>query len=61
MIWTLNVSNYSTFPWTPLAFGKDNGPLDYSILSLNWTADPLQCVVSFQDFSCGRSNAELLA
>ncbi|KAK9899679.1 hypothetical protein P389DRAFT_164727 [Cystobasidium minutum MCA 4210] len=35
-----------TFPWTPLGFGTgNNGPIDYTILNLNWTADPLKCVM----------------
>lgn len=39
--------SFSTFPWTPLGFGSgNNGPIDYTILNLNWSADPLKCVVS---------------
>lgn len=36
-----------TFPWTPLGFGQsgDSGPLDYSILTSNWTAQALNCTM----------------
>lgn len=35
-------------PWSPEAFGVDDGKLDYSILSLNWTNAPLICTFSEQ-------------
>jgi len=36
-----------TFPWSPLAFGNGTAgaSLDYTLLSANWTADPLTCVM----------------
>ncbi|GAA5903134.1 hypothetical protein JCM6882_006975 [Rhodosporidiobolus microsporus] len=39
-----------TFPWQASAFGNtdNNAPIDYSILSLNWTANPLQCTMTSQ-------------
>ncbi|GAA5836469.1 hypothetical protein JCM11251_007087 [Rhodosporidiobolus azoricus] len=39
-----------TFPWQASAFGDsdNNAPIDYSILSLNWTANPLQCTMTSQ-------------
>ncbi|KAH8928469.1 hypothetical protein BT69DRAFT_1346560 [Atractiella rhizophila] len=40
------VGTIGTFPWTPLGFGQNStGPIDYSILSLTWTATPLECVM----------------
>jgi hypothetical protein len=36
-----------TFPWQASVFGNstNDAPINYSILQLNWTADPLQCVL----------------
>lgn len=33
------------FPWSPVAFGEgsSNGPIDYNVLTLNWSANALQC------------------
>lgn len=37
-----------TFPWSPLGFGDGNseGPINYSILSLPWRGEAMQCAVS---------------
>lgn len=34
-------------PWSPVAFGEgaSNGAIDYGILTLNWTANPLRCAM----------------
>jgi hypothetical protein len=43
----LSHNGAGTFPWQASAFGDstNDAPIDYSILQLNWTADPLQCVL----------------
>ncbi|ORY81814.1 hypothetical protein BCR35DRAFT_352315 [Leucosporidium creatinivorum] len=41
------VGSIGLVPWTVngVASPSSNGPIDYSILSLNWTANPLQCAM----------------
>ncbi|GAA5861657.1 hypothetical protein JCM8547_000696 [Rhodosporidiobolus lusitaniae] len=33
------------FPWQTQGIGDNNGPIDYSIVSLNWTSNALQCAM----------------
>ncbi|KAL8290551.1 hypothetical protein RQP46_002809 [Phenoliferia psychrophenolica] len=40
------VGTIGTFPWQVSGLGHNsNGPIDYSVLSVNWTSDALQCVL----------------
>ncbi|GAA5903085.1 hypothetical protein JCM6882_006963 [Rhodosporidiobolus microsporus] len=34
-----------TFPWQTQGFGDNDGPIDYSVVSMNWTANPLKCAM----------------
>ncbi|KAI5479129.1 hypothetical protein MNV49_004129 [Pseudohyphozyma bogoriensis] len=45
------VGTIGTFPWTTNGFGNNsNGPIDYSVLTLDWTANPLDCTLYEQSF-----------
>ncbi|KAI5477918.1 C-signal [Pseudohyphozyma bogoriensis] len=47
----LGVGTIGTFPWTTNGFSiNSNGPIDYSVLALNWTSNPLECAMYEQSF-----------
>lgn len=41
------IGTIGLFPWSPVAFGEGNlnGPIDYNVLTLNWSANALQCAM----------------